>query len=323
MTILSDEKETNMPIVKYWRKNPKSIEKFQFIYHFLPHPDHRRRATLLSNKALLVYCALILLVTGIFRLIPSVVPGVLGYASSINMRDLLEDTNKTRTEHDLPPLRLNEKLTEAAQAKAADMFNGQYWAHVSPKGTQPWDFILAKNYDYIYAGENLAKNFSTSQDVVTAWYDSPSHRENLLSSNYDEVGFAVVNGVLDGYETTLVVQMFGRPRDVHQLATVEEEDSILNKSEIPAANLQQPSGAPSPVVSISRPEVLPAVNVSTATKYVSIGFATFIVLLLSLDLWYSRKRGITKLTGHTLAHITLLIMVILGIWIALKPGLII
>jgi uncharacterized protein YkwD len=72
----------------------------------------------------------------------------------------------------------------------------------SPDGTEPWDFILGEKYDYIYAGENLAKNFSTFDDVVEAWYNSPSHKENLLNKNYTEMGFAIVNGELNGYETT-------------------------------------------------------------------------------------------------------------------------
>ncbi len=250
MALLSKTKEQNPSIVKYWRKNPKSIDKFQFIYHFLPHPEHKRRATLLSNKALVIYCLVIMLTIGSLRFFPKFAPGVLGYASSINMKDLLVDSNKMRTDRGLSALRVNAKLTEAAQEKAANMFKDQYWAHVSPSGSEPWDFILKQNYDYTYAGENLAKNFSTSQDVVTAWYNSPSHRENLLSPNYDEVGFAVVNGVLDGYETTLVVQMFGRPRDPHQVATVEEEDNVLSKAAISTGEATQPEGAPAPVVNI-------------------------------------------------------------------------
>jgi hypothetical protein len=38
---------------------------------------------------------------------------------------------------------------------------------------------------------------------------SKEHRENMLSPNYTEVGFAIKNGSLTGEETTLVIQMFG------------------------------------------------------------------------------------------------------------------
>jgi hypothetical protein len=38
---------------------------------------------------------------------------------------------------------------------------------------------------------------------------SPTHRDNILSKNYKDIGIAVKTGVLLGKETTLVVQMFG------------------------------------------------------------------------------------------------------------------
>ena len=59
-------------------------------------------------------------------------------------------------------------------------------------------FIEQEGYQYIYAGENLAVDFSESSEVIEAWFDSPSHRENLLSHNYSEIGFAVINGELKG-----------------------------------------------------------------------------------------------------------------------------
>jgi uncharacterized protein YkwD len=249
---------------------------------------------LLTNKAIFIYCAILLIITTAFRLIPQYVPGVLGYASSISVKDLLTLTNQKRKEQGLSELRLNATLSEAAKKKAQDMFEEQYWAHISPSGKEPWDFILGEKYDYIYAGENLAKNFSTSKDVVDAWYKSPSHRENLMSANYDEMGFAIVNGILDGYETTLVVQMFGRPRSPGQVASVYEEEEVIKESikvaeESPVIST---TGAPSPI--IETPTVLPIIDIATATKAITIGFAGFITVLLSLDIWYSRKKGIAK-----------------------------
>ena len=315
----------NPTSIRFWRRNPKAIDKFQFVYHFLPHPETKTRAGLLSHKSILVYCLLILLATGLFRLIPLVFPGVLGYASDINVSDLLAYTNKRRSSQGLSELRLNEKLTIAAGKKAAHMFQKNYWAHISPDGTEPWDFILGENYDYIYAGENLAKNFSHSEDVVEAWMNSPSHRDNLLSPNYDEVGFSVLDGVLDGYETTLVVQMFGRPRNKGQVASVFEEKDLLkelseSKSET-AANVA-PEGAPQFEIKVETSEK-PILDVGVATKTISLAFGGFVGSLLAADVWYSRKKGILKFTGHTVAHLTLLALVILCVWFVLKPGVII
>jgi hypothetical protein len=68
---------------------------------------------------------------------------------------------------------------------------------------------LESGYDYVYAGENLAKGFNSSQGVHNAWMASKSHRENILNANYREVGIAVVPGELNGDYVILVVQMFG------------------------------------------------------------------------------------------------------------------
>jgi hypothetical protein len=309
--------------VNDWRKDPHAIEKFRHIYHFLPHPERKSRATFLTNTSLLSYCLLLVFSLFLFKMTPKVMPGVLGYASNITTRDLLEYTNKRRDTAGLSPLRLNPELTEAAKKKAAHMFEKGYWAHVSPDGTEPWDFILGEKYDYIYAGENLAKNFSNSREVVQAWYDSPSHRDNLMSPNYDEVGFAVVNGVLDGYETTLVVQMFGRPRNPSLIASEQVQRDLLDE----AARTQVVSEEANPdyqapKVTNNSSNILPAVDVHSATKGITMVIGSFVTVLLAADIWYSRKKGIFKFTGHTIAHLMFLIVTMLSIWLVLKPGII-
>ena len=61
--------------------------------------------------------------------------------------------------------------------KAQDMATLGYFAHVSPDGKTPWYWIEKVGYDYQYAGENLAINFSDSKDVTNAWMASPLHKE--------------------------------------------------------------------------------------------------------------------------------------------------
>ena len=103
-------------------------------------------------------------------------------------------------------------LTKAAALKADDMFSDNYWAHFAPDGTSPWYFYGKVGYSYTWAGENLARDFQTSAGVVAGWMASTAgHKENILNSNFTEVGVAVKNGVLQGEETTLVVQLFGKP----------------------------------------------------------------------------------------------------------------
>lgn len=287
---------------------------------------------MLSTQAVVSYCVLIVCVALFFRVLPKLVPGVLGYASDISVNKLLSASNEERRKAGVEPLRLNKNLTLAAQKKAEHMFTHNYWAHVAPDGTEPWTFILDTSYDYVFAGENLAKNFNDSQDVVTAWYNSPSHRDNLLSPNYDEMGFAVMNGTLDGYETTLVVQFFGRPRNKSLLATADEEQEILSgslgqvltfdqKAKTVAASVAVPAKTTTkPIISAVLPKTHFFVDIVSSTQVIAVGLGSFILGLLVLDFWYSKKHSIAKASGHTFAHVLLISITLLGIWLVLSPG---
>lgn len=136
---------------------------------------------------------------------------VLAYATGISSSELLGETNTNRSSNGLPLLTINSQLNASAQAKAQHMIDGDYWAHVAPDGTQPWYFFQQAGYQYQIAGENLAYGFFTSSGVVTAWMNSPTHRDNVLGDYYD-VGFGVANGSnYQGGEYTIVVAHYGKP----------------------------------------------------------------------------------------------------------------
>lgn len=130
-------------------------------------------------------------------------------ASTITPANIINLTNQERVAGGLNSLQTNAQLSAAALAKANDMFEKQYWDHFGPNGESPWQFIRAAGYNYVYAGENLAKGFKTAEGVHEAWMASPTHKANLISGNYKDIGVAVVEGVLLGSQTILVVQMFG------------------------------------------------------------------------------------------------------------------
>ena len=113
--------------------------------------------------------------------------GVLGVSVDISAQDLLLLTNEDRSHAGLSVLQLNSQLSQAAEAKAQDMFAKDYWAHFAPDGTSPWDFIHGAGYNYVYAGENLARGFTTAHDTENAWLNSPEHRANIMSSHYTDV----------------------------------------------------------------------------------------------------------------------------------------
>lgn len=130
-------------------------------------------------------------------------------ASTITAGNIIQLTNSERASAGLHTLKTDSRLNAAAASKAQDMLGKDYWDHYGPNGETPWQFISGAGYAYVYAGENLAKGFSTAEGVHQAWMASPTHKANLMNTNYRDIGVAVVEGELQGENVVLVVQMFG------------------------------------------------------------------------------------------------------------------
>lgn len=147
--------------------------------------------------------------------------GVLAYATEISNNRLLTETNQRRKANGKPTLAMNESLSSAAQAKANDMAMKNYWSHYTPTGEAPWTFIDKSGYAYSKAGENLAYGFSTSNETINGWMNSPTHKANMLDETFSEVGFGFANAEdfnKSGQET-IVVAMYGQPNKAQTAAT--------------------------------------------------------------------------------------------------------
>lgn len=205
------------------------LDTFRHLFH--PRRSNNHRPKVLHPESLGYFCALVLGFAGLLNqvvLSPSLglhLGNVLGFASDITPAKVVELTNQERARLGLPGVTLNATLSQAALAKGQDMMTDQYWAHTAPDGKQPWDFIRVAGYGYQVAGENLARDFSTTTDMMGAWMASPTHRANIANQKYKEIGVAVIDGKLQGYDTTLVVQMFGtrraRPAQLGTATTVK------------------------------------------------------------------------------------------------------
>jgi len=195
---------------------------------FIPNKKNKYKPYLLRKVALSIFSILLILVNsfgGIFGIDQA-------QASTITPTNIITLTNKERASAGLNTLKTNSKLSSAALAKANNMFEEQYWDHFGPNGETPWQFIRGAGYYYVYAGENLAKGFSTAEGVHEAWMASTSHRENIMSVKYKDIGVAVVEGVLLGKRTTLVVQMFGN-------LTQEVAGAVKTVTPKPSTNTEQ------------------------------------------------------------------------------------
>lgn len=202
--------------MKRKQKNTR-LQKLKKVFHrhvklaLVPHKENQFRPHLIRRYGLTGLLLVIIGIQGIYNFSAS--GTVMGVSAPITSQDLLADTNSQRTERGLPSLRASDALSRAAFLKAKDMFAKQYWAHIAPDGTTPWHWFGTVGYNYAAAGENLAKNFTTADAATAAWMSSPTHRKNILSKDYVDVGFAVVDGLLDGKPTTLVVALYGKPAE--------------------------------------------------------------------------------------------------------------
>lgn len=149
----------------------------------------------------------------------------------------LEDmTNQSRQSLGLRPLEDNLSLDQAAQLKAEDMVQNQYFAHTSPTGVTPWFWFSKVGYLYQYAGENLAVGFYDSDQVYQAWLNSPEHKANLLNPNYQDTGIAVLPG-LGQSATIVVVQLFGSTPPVSTPSKQTTQKPAAQPKETPIASV--------------------------------------------------------------------------------------
>jgi len=180
--------------------------------YLIPHKANDHKPHLLRGRGVTVLAAVVLvLFFGTLFLQQTLATKLDGLLAAIVSSVLVDLTNADRVANDLPQLSINPLLVEAAEQKANDMAQKEYFAHTSPEGLSPWYFISGSGYQFTHAGENLAVNFSDSMEVEEAWMNSPKHQANILSYNFTEIGIATARGTYKGRPTIFVVQMFGRP----------------------------------------------------------------------------------------------------------------
>ncbi len=308
----------------------KKVKHHRRLHHFfIPHPETHKKAHLLSFKALIVYVLFFVMLQFGLNGVSKVQPGVLGVSADLNEQDLIKLTNVERQKAGLPPVTEDPRLAKAAEEKAKNMFAENYWAHYSPSGKSPWEFISNSGYKYSYAGENLARNFYTSKDVVDAWMASKmGHKENLLNPKYQNIGMAVMEGQLNGKKTMLVVQEFGTPVDyvankptiddnTTKTAALENKSNILTEIPVNAVPKEVKSVTSQTLTSTSNFQFDPYALMKTL-GFALISFLGLLILLDFIIIWNRRKAIINLYTRHV-PHLALL-PIASGLLMNLGPG---
>lgn len=205
---------------------------------FIPFKANNFRPKFLQSKFLL-YCVICLLIIKIISIVVFINFPKNVFFADVTRTTLITLLNQERVSLGLQPLVENQKLDEAALLKAKDILEKDYFSHQSPEGITPWYWFLKTGYNYKYAGENLAIGFLNSKDVYKAWFNSISHKENMINPNYREIGTAILTGDFQGNNTTVIVQLFGSSKTTNTPITpivekiVKEESAVIeNTSEL-------------------------------------------------------------------------------------------
>ena len=142
-------------------------------------------------------------------------------AATASKRALVRATlcvlNAERARHNLRPLRLNRRLSLAAQRHSRAMARRKFFSHTSPGGASFVDRIRSTGYlsgaRSWAVGENIAYGSgsrSTPRSIGSAWMNSPPHRSNILSSSYRAIGIGIAAGTPVGGSGGTYTTDFGR-----------------------------------------------------------------------------------------------------------------
>ncbi len=225
------------------RRARKALKKY-----FIPHEENDHRPHILRAATVVFVILIAVVVESVFWIGTSYVAPRSTMFGIIVTNALVDETNQARTAGNVAPLHESALLDAAAKAKANDMAVNGYFAHTSPAGLTPWYWFEKVGYNFTSAGENLAVDFSDSQDVTNAWMNSPDHRANILNAGFTEIGMATARGTFEGHTSVFVVELFGTP-------SVE-----------PIAFVDQNAGAPKSATAGSTPSVVSVVAPGTAAS---------------------------------------------------------
>lgn len=122
---------------------------------------------------------------------------------------VLEAVNRIRIERDLQHLAPARDAARAARRHTADLIRRDTLSHLGPGGADVDRRLEAQGVEWLYAGENIARNRGFGDPVAEAvrgWMASPVHRENMLQPQYRETGIAVARSPETGY--VYITQVF-------------------------------------------------------------------------------------------------------------------
>lgn len=131
--------------------------------------------------------------------------------------EIIDIVNDIREQNGLNDLKFNEDCYKLSQNKNIDMFDNNYFEHKSLEGKFVNDIAYDNDIRYEVIGENLyklkvnigSKNIEKVEEkyspkhIIEEWMNSPTHKANILNSDYTDIGISVMykDGLLYATQT--------------------------------------------------------------------------------------------------------------------------
>lgn len=238
-----------------------------FKKYFIPHAGNKFEPHILHPKRCWFYAALGLGIKAALLIFVLLLPAqafLMPDILAVEQSKIIMLTNNFRLSENRSKLYENPKLAASAFAKAKDMAEREYFSHETPDGRRLENFLRDINYKYIYAGENLAIGYFDAESVLSAWKESPTHRANLLDSDYTEIGVGMANGKYLNSPNLFIAQHFGRPTAESAVAGVKND---LNQEPFISASMAAQKEIELPPIKNSTASGLKNSEFSLLSKY--------------------------------------------------------
>lgn len=124
--------------------------------------------------------------------------------------EIINLINLERAKVGLSKLTEQSQLTQSARLHAEDMACNDFFSHESPTNGGVVERVTAQGYSFSAIGEVIAAGYADSQSVVDGWMASAEHKNNILNSDFTEVGVGYAAWDTSSYGYYWVV-VFGKP----------------------------------------------------------------------------------------------------------------
>lgn len=126
-------------------------------------------------------------------------------------QEIVRLINQERERHGLSPLRLEPRLSQAAQGHSDDMARRDFVSHTGSDGSSYWQRVTRTGYAPQLVGEVITAGQSVPSNAVDAWWISSSHKMILLTAEavHIGVGHGARQGSRYGHYWTVVIAQPG------------------------------------------------------------------------------------------------------------------